>query len=42
MVGAKLVLPGMFSAETLGDITDALTDEGVTVTNGAGHLHPDV
>ena len=34
MVGAKLVLPGMFSAETLGDITDALTDEGVTVTNG--------
>ena len=34
MVGAKLVLPGMFSAETLGDITGALTDEGVTVTNG--------
>ncbi|GAA4114959.1 long-chain-fatty-acid--CoA ligase [Enteractinococcus coprophilus] len=34
MVGAKLVLPGMFSAETLGEITGALTDEGVTVTNG--------
>lgn len=34
MVGAKLVLPGQFSAETLGEITGALTDEGVTVTNG--------
>lgn len=34
MVGAKLVLPGMFSAQTLGEITGALTDEGVTVTNG--------
>src|SRR5690625_2057500 len=34
MVGAKLVLPGMFSADTLGAITGALTDEGVTVTNG--------
>lgn len=34
LAGAKLVLPGMFSADTLGDITGALTDEGVTVTNG--------
>lgn len=34
LAGAKLVLPGQFSAETLGDITDALTGEGVTVTNG--------
>lgn len=34
IVGAKLVLPGQFSAETLGEITGALTDEGVTVTNG--------
>lgn len=34
LAGAKLVLPGQFSAETLGDITDALTREGVTVTNG--------
>ena len=34
LAGAKLVLPGQFSADTLGDITGALTDEGVTVTNG--------
>src|SRR5690625_3024510 len=34
LAGAKLVLPGQFSAETLGEITGALTDEGVTVTNG--------
>ena len=34
LAGAKIVLPGQFSAETLGDITGALTDEGVTVTNG--------
>src|SRR5699024_9534620 len=34
LAGAKIVLPGQFSAETLGDITGALPDEGVTVTNG--------
>lgn len=34
LAGAKLVLPGQFSAETLGEITGALTEEGVTVTNG--------
>jgi len=34
LAGAKLVLPGQFPAETLGEITGALTDEGVTVTNG--------
>src|SRR5690625_6081365 len=34
LAGAKLVLPGQYSAETLGEITGALTDEGVTVTNG--------
>lgn len=34
LAGAKLVLPGQFSADSLGEITDAITDEGVTVTNG--------
>src|SRR5690625_1661810 len=34
LAGAKLVLPGQFSADTLGEITGALTEEGVTVTNG--------
>ena len=34
LAGAKIVLPGQFSADTLGAITGALTDEGVTVTNG--------
>lgn len=34
LAGAKLVLPGQFSADTLGEITGALTDESVTVTNG--------
>ena len=34
LVGAKLVLPGQFSAETLGEISGALTEERVTVTNG--------
>src|SRR5690625_684112 len=34
LAGAKLVLPGQFSADTLGEITDAITEEGVTVTNG--------
>ncbi|NWN88697.1 MAG: long-chain-fatty-acid--CoA ligase [Micrococcaceae bacterium] len=34
LAGAKLVLPGQFSADTLGEITGAITEEGVTVTNG--------
>lgn len=34
LAGAKLVLPGQFSADTLGQITSVLTEEGVTVANG--------
>lgn len=34
LAGAKLVLPGQFSADSLGEITDAITEEGVTASNG--------
>ncbi|WP_326957225.1 MULTISPECIES: long-chain fatty acid--CoA ligase [Brevibacterium] len=36
--GAKLVLPGRFSAEDIGQVADALAAEHVTIANGAPSL----
>lgn len=35
LAGARLVLPGRFEAEKIGELTDAMINYGVTVANGA-------
>ncbi|MEV0984819.1 long-chain-fatty-acid--CoA ligase [Brevibacterium sp. NPDC049920] len=36
--GARVVLPGRFTADNIGDVAEALISEGVTVANGAPSL----